>query len=377
MNKIATGLCGLLLMAACRDQASEQPEEFDTQGRAWLSAAQVHSTHLTIEPVTQRPVGFEVSASGKLTFYDLRVSHIFSPVTGRVVRIEAEPGAKLKAGAPLAEIESPDVGGAFADLLKAQAELVEAESELRRQTELYEAHAGAKRDLEAARSNYEKTRAEHQRATEKARLLHALGSGAQAARYVLRSPIEGDVIARNVNPGSEVQGQYSGGTAVELFTVGDLDPIVLVADVFEMDIARVRKGARVNISVPAYPGRVFEGTIDTIYDQLDPVTRTAKVRCLVSNPGHELKPEMFASVSIAAGGETALAIPRSALLRLGDQTVVFVRSQVRGDGAMQFERTPVAVDEDEGGLYLPVKQGLREGEELVTSGAILLSGLVQ
>ncbi len=369
----------VVAIVACGKQAEPVDDAVEEQGVAWLSPAQVKSAKLETEPAAHHPVGGEVSASGRLTFYDLRVSHVFSPVTGRVVRIGAEPGTKVDKGAALAEIESPDVGGAFSDLSKAQADLIAAQSEQRRQTELYEAHAGALRDLETARSNYQKSKAEHERAAEKARLFHGGGSadGAASARYVLRSPIGGEVIARNVNPGSEVQGQYAGGTAVELFTIGDLDPIVVVADVFEMDIARVKKGARISIIAPAYPGRTFEGRIDTIYDQLDPVTRTAKVRCLIPNPKGELKPEMFASMSIAASEDVALAIPRSALLHLGDQTVVFVRKQQDKSGKVLFERRPVAVDEDEGGIFLPVKHGLVLGEQVVTHGAILLSGFVQ
>jgi cobalt-zinc-cadmium efflux system membrane fusion protein len=369
----------LCVLVGCSVAAKKGPEEAaDHEDVAWLSPTQVRSAKLQLEPVTNHPLGGEVSTSGRLTFYDLRVSHVFSPVTGRVTRISAEPGAHVDKGADLVEIESPDVGGAFSDLAKSQADLVAAESELHRQTELFDAHAGAQRDLEAARSNYEKAKAEHQRAAEKARLFSTVSSvGGGAARYVLRAPIAGEVIARNVNPGSEVQGQYTGGNAVELFTIGDLDPVVLIADIYEMDLARVKPGAHITIEVPAYPGRHFDGKVDTISGQLDPVTRTAKLRCLIANPKHELKPEMFASVWIAAGEQTALAIPRSALLRLGDQTVVFVLRKRTGDGKMLFERRPVAVEEDEGGLFLPIKQGLVAGEEVVTSGGVLLSGLVQ
>ncbi len=74
----------------------------------------------------------------------------------------------------------------------------------------------------------------------------------------------------------------------------------------------------------AYPGKVFEGTVDWVSGALDPTTRTAKVRCTIPNPGHVLKPEMFATVSIAVTGKQKLAVPRSAVRHLGDQVVVFV-----------------------------------------------------
>jgi cobalt-zinc-cadmium efflux system membrane fusion protein len=105
------------------------------------------------------------------------------------------------------------------------------------------------------------------------------------------------VIARSVNPGAEIQGQYGGGTALELFTVGELDSVWLLADVFEMDLGRVQKGAPVSIKVVAYPDRTFSGQVDYITGTLDPATRTARVRCAVPNPARELKPEMYATVS--------------------------------------------------------------------------------
>src|SRR5262249_10954449 len=153
-----------------------------------------------------------------------------------------DPGARVKKGAALAIIESPDVGNAFADLAKAQADLIAAEHDFRRQKELYEAHAGSQRDFEAAEDNYGKAKAEMERARRKAALFRKAGGDDVTQGFTLRAPIDGEVISRSVNPGAEVQGQYSGGTAVELFTIGELDSVWVLADVFEMDLGRVAKG---------------------------------------------------------------------------------------------------------------------------------------
>ena len=137
--------------------------------------------------------------------------------------------------------------------------------------------------------------------------------------YTLTSPIDGELIARAVNPGIEVQGQYGGGTAVELFTVGELDKVWVLADVYEMDIARVKVGAKVNVNVVAYPGRTFEGRVDWVSGALDPTSRTAKIRCTFDNPDRLLKPEMYATVTISVEETKALALPKGAVLRLGDR----------------------------------------------------------
>src|SRR5262249_41039589 len=220
---------------------------------AFFSPQEVKNANLSIVEVAEHDVGGTIPASGKVAFDDLRVSHVFSPVTGRVVRILAQPGQRLKKGEPLCAIVSPDVGSAFADLGKAQADLIAAEHEFKRQRELFEAHAGSQKDFETAEDNFGKAKAEIERARQKARLFRAGSVDRVTQEYTLKALIDGEVIARNVNPGQEVLGQYSGGTALELFTIGELDRVWVLADVFEMDLAKIKVNAPVTVKVVAYP----------------------------------------------------------------------------------------------------------------------------
>lgn len=364
------------LAAACQARGSSPVVAQPPDGEVWLTAQQIREAKLEIGPVAKRSVGNEVVTSGKVAFDDLRVAHIFSPVTGRVTKILADPGAHVKKGAPLATIESPDVGNAFADLGKAQADLIAAQHDLARQQELFEAHAGSQKELESSQDNFGKAKAEMDRARQKARLLHGGSADAVTQEFTLRAPIEGEVVARNVNPGAEVQGQYSGGTAVELFTVGELDHVWVLADVFEMDFGHVKQGAPVTVHVVAYPDRVFTGHVDWISDSIDPATRTARVRCSIPNPDRALKPEMYATVSIGVMGKDVPALPRSAILRIGDSTIVFIADGNAPDGRRRFIRKVVAVDDDEGTDFVPIVHGLGVGEQIVTAGTILLSGML-
>ncbi len=375
---LAAALLGAAVpLAGCQSApAATKHEVQPPQDEVWLTEQQVRDAKVQMQAVGKHPVGNEIVTSGKVAFDDLRVSHVFSPVTGRIKRILADPGQRVKKGAPLATIESPDVGNTFADLDKAQADLIASEHEARRQQELYEAHAGSQRDFEAAEDNYRKAKAEVERARQKARLFRAAAADKVSQEFTLRAPIDGEVIARNVNPGAEVQGQYSGGTAVELFTVGELDSVWVFADVFEMDLARVKRGAPVSVKVVAYPDKVFTGRVDWISDALDPTARTARVRCSIPNPGRELKPEMYATVSIAVDAPAVAALPRTALLRIADQTVVFVQNGTAPDGRLKFTRRIIAVNEDEGSDYVPIVRGVNPGEQVVTSGGILLSGML-
>jgi len=371
-----TALCLTVVFAAGCPRRAANSSIAPPNTEVWLAPEQVAAAKLVVEPLEPQPVGGVVVASGRVTFDDLHVAHVLSPVTGRVVKIEAQPGQRVKKGDALAEIESPDVAAAFSDLAKAQADFGAAEKEANRQRDLFDVHAGSQRDLESAQSNFSKARAELDRARKKTRILRGSSSSRSNQMYTLRTPIDGEVIARNVNPGAEVQGQYTGGTVLELFTVGELDSVWVLGDVFEMDLGRVKAGTACLATVVSYPGRVFRGLADWVSDTLDPATHTSKVRCKIANSDRALKPEMYATVTLPVDRQVALAIPRGALLRLGDQTVVFVEAGKTPDGRLRFERRPVVVNEELGNEYLPVLRNLAKDERIVVSGAILLSGML-
>jgi len=367
----ATGLACLLLVSCGGGRAKEAPQK---PGGPWLKARQIEEGGLSIGVVGEHQVDRRVVAAGRVSFDDLRVTHVFSPVTGRVVEVLAEPGAKLQAGSPLAVLSSPDLGQAYSDFLKAQADVAAMQKEYERQKELFDAHAGAKRDLEAAENNFRKAQAELDRSRGKARLLAPDAAENNIQAFTLRSPIAGEVITRSVNPGMEVQGQYSGGTAVELFTIGELDRVWVLADVYEVDLARIKKKAAVAVKVVSYPERTFRGNVDWISGALDPNSHTARVRCVIENSDGALRPEMYATVEIAIEGRRALAVPRTAILRLGDQTVVFLEKERAQDGSVRFERRVVTLGDDGSGEFVPVS-GVAAGDRIVTAGAILLAGL--
>jgi cobalt-zinc-cadmium efflux system membrane fusion protein len=379
---VATGLVEIGLGAGAlgchKSEAAAAPAGSDPPaGQAWLTPEQVTEAHIVITPVDEQDVDDTILSSGRVTFDDQRVAHVFSPVTGRVAKIQASLGERLHRGQPLAVITSPDIGQASSDLGKADADLIAAEHDFKRKKDLFDSHAASQADYETAEDNFRKAKAEKERAYQKAFLLRTGGAvDAVTSGYTLTSPIEGELIARAVNPGIEVQGQYGGGQAVELFTVGELDKVWVLADVYEMDIARVKVGAKVNVKVVAYPGKVFDGRVDWVSGALDPASRTAKVRCTFDNPERLLKPEMYATVTISVEEKKALALPKGAVLRLGDQTVVFVNTGSTPEGKLKFERVPVQVDEGEGSQWLPIAHGLSKGTKVVTQGAILLAGMI-
>jgi membrane fusion protein, heavy metal efflux system len=357
---------GLLLgLAFCSSACNEGDGHITTKdpvADVALSLDEVRLAGVVVEPASEQEIDDTLVTSGRVTFEDIKVGHVFSPVTGRVVRIDVQLGERVKAGQTLAVIQSPDIGQWTSDVAKGDADLIA------REKDLLDKNATSHKDYEAAEDTYRQARAEKQRALQKAFLLHSGGVDTVTQGYALVAPLDGEVIARNLSVGTEVQGQYSGGTQ-ELFTVGELDSVWVLADLYEIDLARVQSGAKCTVRTVAYREKSFEGKVDWISPMLDPGTRTAKVRCSFANADRMLKPDMFATVTISVASRKALALPKTAILHLGDQTVVFLDHGPGPDGKHHFERLPVAVDEALGGRWLPVLHGLNPGDMIVTQGA--------
>jgi membrane fusion protein, heavy metal efflux system len=379
----------LLLLSSlgwsCLSQPPNEAKGTQSSGLVRLTPAEAAELKVEVAPIGEQIVDDTLVTSGTVNLDDLRSGHVFSPVTGRVVKILAQLGEHVAKGAPLATIESPDIGSAVSDVHKAEADLIAAEHDLKRKQELFSQKAAAAADVEASEDAERNAKAELERARQKQFLLRVGNVDAVSQTYMLPSPIDGEVLLRNINPGVEVQGQYSGGAGNncipgiqtntvcgELFTIGEVDKVWILGDVYEVDLARVKVGETASVTTVAYPDLVFKGTIDWVSGGLDTNTRTAKVRCTVDNPERKLRPMMYTSVAISVDQRKAVAIPRSSVVQLGDYKVVFI--EVGGvDGKRQFQRLPIAIDESRAGPYVAVKHGVTAGQKVVVQGAQALS----
>jgi len=382
MNARSLALCllGAAALAGCHHDEPPAPEAPKgpqaPAGQVWLTPEQVKEAHISVTPIGLEDVDDTILTSGRVTFADVKVSHVFSPVTGRVMAVKALLGQKLKKGDPLAVIQSPDIGQFSSDYSKAVADLIAAERDYKREKELWEKHATSQKDFETAEDTFRKARAERDRAGQKAAMLRSGAVDAVSQSFTLASPGGGEVLVRNLSIGVEVQGQYSGGQSQELFTIGELDEVWVIADVYELDMSRVTVGSPASVKVVAYPDKTFEGKVDWVSGMLDPTSRTAKVRCIFQNPERLLKPEMYATISISVEARKELAIPKGSAIRLGEKTLVYVQRGDAPGGRLVFETLPVEIDEGEGGKWLPVSKGLASGDRVVTSGTVLLSGMM-
>lgn len=299
---------------------------------------------------------------GRVTFNEDRTQRLASPVDGRVVSVAAKLGDPVKVGQPLVQLASPSVGAVQADAQKASTDLAIGEQAMERARRLRADGAIAEKDAAQIEGDLRKTRSDLARSRAQ---LQALGISATepAVGAALRARVAGTVVTRDVLVGQEVRADQ----ATPLMTISDLSTVWVVADVHEPDLGAVRAGDAVDVSVPAYPGTIFPGTIAAIGEMVDPATRTVKVRCLVPNPERRLKAEMFATVRTRAARVVApLSVPVKAVLSEGDRSVVIVASE---GNSFRARRVEVGTEVDGA---VPVFSGLTAGEKIVTDGAIFL-----
>jgi cobalt-zinc-cadmium efflux system membrane fusion protein len=339
-------------------------------GEAWLTPEEMAQAHVVIAAVEERDIDEVLVSGGRVAFHEERVAHVLSPVDGQVVHIEGQLGQHVARGQALAVVSSPDLGLATAEASKARAALVQATHAYARERGLGVGVGTSASALERAEDAYRTAKAERDRAAQKAKLLH--GGQRVTQLYPVVSPIDGEVLARDVSPGLEVRGTYAGGAGPELYTVGDLEEVWLYADVHEGDLGRVRVGEIVAVD-PIGDGPPLAGVVDWISGMLDPQTRTASLRCTIRNPAERLKPGMLVTVRIRAVPAHALAVERSAIFSVAGYDFALVARGASADGRERFVRMPVEVDSSLPGPWLPLKRGLAQGERVVVAGVAAIA----
>ena len=306
--------------------------------------------------------------SGRLVWDEDRTVRVFAPFGGRVLELREHAGDAVKAGQVLALIASPDVGQAQADAARAEQDHALALRNLDRVRELAEHEVASQKDLDAARADAARTGAEQERAAAR---LKVYGAAAQSVdgRLPLRSPIDGVVVERHLNPGQELRPDAAPPEG--LFVISDPTRLWFALDVSEADAAALRKGAEVRLSPIATGGEPVAGRITYVSDMVDPQTRTVKVRGELENPGRRLRAEMYVTAELKVPVAAHPAVPASAVFLRGEREYVFVDA-----GGGKFERRSVRLGDAHAGMQ-EIAQGLAAGEKVVTDGSLLLEKLLE
>ena len=179
------------------------------------------------------------------------------------------------------------------------------------------------------------------------------------------SPVSGYITERNALPNQYVQGE------TKLYTIANLSTAWVYANVPQTDIGRLKPNNSATVTVDAYPGRRFNGRIDQILPQVDPMTRTVRVRLVFSNPGVVLKPGMYVNVTIGVPLGRQLVIPASGVLQAGTHQIAFVD---HGQGYLEPREVDVGPRVDD---RVVVLKGVRAGERIVSSANFLVDSEAQ
>lgn len=317
--------------------------------------------NLKIEPVIEITASTTSPLNGKITFDENYTSRISSPILGRALSIKAQIGDKVKAGKVLMTIDSPELGSALADARKAYADLQLKNKAFERNSLLLEGGVIARKDLETSQSDLAQAVAEEQRANARLKNLGAQRNADES--FMLRAPIAGVVVDRQVNPSSEVRPD----APAPLFIITNPEHLWASIDLPERDLAKVVPGQKLAIQVDAYPDEIFSGNIDSIGVMVDPATRRINVRCTVQSRG-KLKPEMYAQISpLNTQNIKVIRLANTALITEGLYSYVFVEVSPN-----HFKKRRVSLNSQER-EFATVKTGLSVGERVITSGAFLLN----
>jgi len=291
-----------------------------------------------------------IRAAARVTLDETRISKVQSRLEGWIDKVFADfTGRQVRQGDPLLTIYSPEALATEQEyLLALRAQRAMSSNPLHEMTE------SAGNLVAAARKRLELFDIGGRQLDEIAR------SGVAVESLTIEAPFSGFVMERNAYPKQHVTPD------TVLYTVADLSTVWVVADVYEYESAAVRLNQPATLTLPAAPGRVFRGRVSYILPQVDPATRTLKVRLAFDNPGFALKPDMYGEVQLQTGGARRLVVPQSAVLNSGDRQVVFLD---RGNGVFEPRDVKIGV---QSGDRIEILSGLKPGERIVTSGNFLI-----
>jgi Cu(I)/Ag(I) efflux system membrane fusion protein len=395
-NKEKCPICHMDL--AKRKKGSGEPEPLapGTVSRVQLSPYRIVLAGVQTSEVEYRPLAREVTAFGSVEFNETKEAHIAARQKGRIVKLLVNyTGQEVEEGEKLALLDvrySPELTVTLEDLRRAQkAGDQDAERMARQRLKLWD--VGEEQIKEFLRT------------------------GKVGTEMTITSPLKGHVIKKYQREGSFVD------EGTPLYDVADLSTVWVLAQVYEADQALLREGMPVRATTLSLPGRAFTGTLDFIHPHLDEASRTLAVRFHIPNPGHRLRPGMYATVKIdvppvrvnaiaraaaddwaawsaalapsrsvaALGGvgpdasallslaaqappvaERALAVPDSAVIDTGNLKVVYREASPGVFEGVAVELGPRMATPGDPTAYYPVLRGLAAGDRVVTNGSFLI-----
>jgi cobalt-zinc-cadmium efflux system membrane fusion protein len=318
---------------------------------------------LSIEAAPAQAVSAKLVLPAVVESDPARTAAVLTPLSGRLISLKVALGDRVARGQVLAVIDSPDLGQAYDDDAKAADTARLTEKNLARQEAQNKLGAASDRDLDQARSDHAQAAAEYSRTQARLQSLGAApGNRSPSNLLTVTAPVSGSITALSVTPGNMINDPTQ-----PMMTVADLSTVWVTAMVPEKDVAAVSKDQEAEVSLVAYPERVLRGKVLFVSAVIEPDTRRNKIRIAFANADYSLKPNMFATVTLAGTARSQVVLPASALLMNNDRTSVFVAT-----APWTFERRTVDPQLEEGSS-VAIRSGVAAGEQVVVKGGILLN----
>ncbi|MGZ3853712.1 MAG: efflux RND transporter periplasmic adaptor subunit [Flavisolibacter sp.] len=311
---------------------------------------------LQTAPVVPKDESNIVKLNGKIQPDESRLVKVYALVSGKIQKVNVELGDFVHKGQTLAILKSTEVAGTSNDLVLAESNVAMTKKALETTKDLYDGKLATEQDFINAKLAYNNALAQLNKAKQVASI-----TGGQNSSYVITAPITGYVIEKTITNNSAVRSDNS----ADLFAIADLSRVWVMANVYEADINNIHLGDSVRVNTLASPEKNYIGKVDKIYNVLDPATRTMQVRISMDNATGELKPEMFATVTLSAKSSgKLLSIPSHAIVMDDSRNFVIVK---KGNKLDVKEINLVKRLEDEAYIL-----GLSEGDSVVTSSQVFL-----
>lgn len=335
-------ICGMDLIPLGNDDASGDPMEVRMSENA-MKLANIQTSIVGAGNSVK-----EIRLNGKVQADERKKSSQAAHIPGRIEQLLVNfTGEYIQKGQTIAQLYSPE-------LVTAQQELFEAAKIKESQPALYT----------AAREKLK-----NWKLTDK-QIDMMISSGKIQERFPLQADVSGVVLERRVSVGDYVM------RGAPLYDVADLSSVWVLFDVYESDIPWIRKNSDIEFTVQSLPGEKFNKKVSFIDPILDPITRVATARVEMTNPGLQLKPEMFASAIVKSDLKSGkdIIVPKTAVMWTGERSVVYLKKS--NDTGVSFRMAEVTLGPSLGDSYV-IKEGLVSGDEIVTNGTFTVDAAAQ
>lgn len=368
---VCAAVAGTLLSVGCKKQQNEAPRVASAATSDPMAvtitpgvAANLQYGHAELHDVTG-----SLQVAARIETDVTRVARVGSPVSGRILRLYAFEGQRVRGGMVLASLHSTDLSDAQLQLIKAQSQQTLAEASVKRAEQLVAADVIGKAELERRRA--EQLQASAEAASYRTQLrglgmsegqiAHLESVHKLSADYPIVAPRAGTVLDRKITIGQVVE------PADEAFTIADLSNVWVAANVPEQEAGTLHRGMEVVVRLPAMPHAEIHGNLSYVAPVVDPATRTVEVRMTLPNPEGSYKPDELATMTLTGRSSRKLTVPSTAVVRENNKDYVFV-SKTPNTFAMREVQFGDEVDDRR-----VVLSGLGEDERIVTVGAFHLN----